>query len=220
MKTITVELHCHTCYSPDSILRPADLLRTARHRGLDKVAITDHNTIEGALEAAALDPERVIIGEEIFTTKGELLAYFLREYVPPRLSPRETIDRLRDQGAIISVSHPFDPYRKGAWQPEDLKQILPLIDGLEVFNARMFSSAGNVKAAQWAEREGLAGTAGSDAHARAEMGQAVMRLPEFNGPQEFLAALRQGEIEGTLSSPFVHFYSRWAVWRKKRGWHH
>ena len=218
MTHISVELHCHTCYSSDSILRPKDLLAAARRRGLDRVAITDHNTIEGAQEAARLDPERVIIGEEILTSKGELLGYFLQDSIPAQLEPEETIRRLRDQSAVISVSHPFDPHRKGAWQPDDLREILPLIDALEVFNARMFTMAGNDKAADWAERQGLLATAGSDAHAAAELGRVTMRLPEFDGPQAFLNSLAQAEINGQLSSPFVHFYSRWAVWRKKRGW--
>ena len=218
MTALSVELHCHTCYSADSLTRPKDLLRAAERRGLDRVAITDHNTIQGAIEAQKLDSDRVIVGEEILTTKGELLAYFVKEQVPPNLSPIETIQRLRDQGAVISVSHPFDPHRKGAWQPGDLEDILPLVDALEIFNARMFGMQANQQAAQWAQRAGLLGTAGSDAHAIPELGQVVMRMPEFNGPETFLHSLAEAEIEGGLSSPLVHFYSRWAVWRKKLGW--
>lgn len=218
MERISVELHCHTCYSSDSILRPHELLAAARRRGLDRVAITDHNTIEGALAASKLDPERVIVGEEILTTKGELLGYFVTETIPSLLEPLETIARLRQQGAVISVSHPFDPHRKGAWQPDDLRRILPELDALEVLNARMFGNAGNEQASQWAKREGLLATAGSDAHAAAELGQVIMRLPPFKTPTGFLEALAEAEIEGDLSSPLVHFYSRWAVWRKRWGW--
>ena len=115
---------------------PAKLLAVCQARGIDRVAITDHNTIEGALEARRLAPQRVIVGEEIMTDRGELLGYFLHERIPPGLSAQETIQRLRDQGAVISVSHPFDSVRAGSWSESDLRQILPLVDAIEVFNAR------------------------------------------------------------------------------------
>ncbi|MGH2607416.1 MAG: PHP domain-containing protein, partial [Anaerolineales bacterium] len=99
---LTVELHCHTHYSADGLMRPERLVEVCRRRGIDRVAITDHNTTLGALEAARHDPERVIVGEEILTTRGELLAYFVTEEVPAGLAPREAIARLREQDAVIS----------------------------------------------------------------------------------------------------------------------
>jgi hypothetical protein len=111
-----VELHSHTLYSMDSLTSLEAFLRTCESRRLDKVAVTDHNTAEGALRLAQRAPERIIVGEEIMTTEGELLAFFVKESVPPFLSPEETIVRLRQQDAFISVSHPFDRLRKGAWQ--------------------------------------------------------------------------------------------------------
>ncbi|MFP3853550.1 MAG: PHP domain-containing protein [Anaerolineales bacterium] len=218
MAALTVELHCHTCYSKDSLLRPGELLRAARLKGLDRVAITDHNTIQGALQAAKLEPDRVIVGEEIMTTQGELLAFFLSEGIPAGLEPEEAIGRLRDQGAVISVSHPFDPHRAGAWKPTDLETIRSDIDALEVYNARCFTTEPNRQAAAWAKKAGLLGTAGSDAHAASELGRAVMLMPAFQGAKEFKAALAHSEVQGRLSSPFVHLYSRWALWRKAMGW--
>ncbi len=108
------EFHCHTNASKDSLTRPKDLIRAARQKSIDRLIITDHNTIAGARAAQALDPELVIVGEEIMTTRGEILASFLREEIPPSLTPQETIRRLRDQGAFISVSHPFDKLRSSA----------------------------------------------------------------------------------------------------------
>lgn len=215
---LRVELHCHTCYSADSLLRPADLLARARKLGLDRVAITDHNTIEGALHARELDPERIIIGEEILTTRGELLAYYLEEEVPAGLNPLAAIDRIRDQGGLISVSHPFDGNRSGAWHPTDLERILPLVDALEVFNARALSNRPNRRAAAAAREAGLPGTAGSDAHAALELGRIVMQLPLFEDSAGLRSALPEGSISGRLSSPLVHFFSRYAVWRKRLGW--
>lgn len=217
MSLITVELHCHTYRSKDSLMHPAKLLEVCQRRGLDRIAITDHNTIDGALEAQSLAPEKVIVGEEIMTDRGELLGYFLLERIPPGLSPQETIQRLRDQGAVISVSHPFDTIRAGAWDEADLRQILPWVDALETFNARTWSRSANARAQALAEEAGIPGTAGSDAHAYLELGRAVLRLPDFAGPAEMRASLRSAVTFGRRSSPLVHFLSRYASWRKRLG---
>jgi len=212
---LRVELHCHTIYSKDSLLRPERLLQACRRKGIDRVAITDHNTTAGALAAQQLDPERVIVGEEIMTQAGELLAFFVSQEVPPGLPPREAIRRLRDQGAFISVSHPFDSLRNGHWEKEDLLEILPFVDAIETFNARCMDAMFNRQAGDFARQHGVLGTAGSDAHAAFELGRATMLLPEFHEAQSFKQALLESKVEARLSSPFVHFTSRYAVWVKK-----
>lgn len=214
----TVELHCHTCHSRDSLILLRKLFEVCRRLGIDRMAITDHNTIAGALEAAAADPERFIIGEEIRTTEGELLAYFLREEVPPGLTPEETIDRLRVQDAFISVAHPFDSLRSGGWRADRLRTLLPLVDALEVFNARVWTEAANKRAEALASEVGLLATAGSDAHAYPEVGRARMHLRSFEDSQGLRRALSEARIEARRSSPFVHLFSRYAVWRKALGW--
>ena len=161
---LNVELHCHTNASKDSLIRPGDLLAACRRIGLDRVAITDHNTIAGALSARDLDPELVIVGEEIKTSGGELLAFFVEEEIPAGLPALETIARLREQKAFISVSHPFDQLRGGHWQLSELLAIAPYIDAIETFNARCLSPAFNHAAQEFAVRHRLPGTAGSDAH--------------------------------------------------------
>ena len=110
---INVELHCHTYHSSDSLMLPQQILDACERRGIDRVAITDHNSLAGALETHALDPERVIIGEEILTTEGEILGYFMKEEIPEGLPPMEVVEQLTDQGAVISISHPFDLTRGG-----------------------------------------------------------------------------------------------------------
>ena len=199
-------------------MAPVKLIEVARLRGLDRVAVTDHNTIAGALAAARLAPDLIIIGEEIKTTQGELLAYFVADEVPRGLTPEETIRRLRDQGAVISVAHPFDRDRNGSWTPEALAEILPLVDALEVFNARVVSMAPNQQAAEAARQAGLPGTAGSDAHSAGELGRARLVMPPFASPEEFQTALASATVRGQLSSPWVHAFSRWAVLRKATGW--
>jgi predicted metal-dependent phosphoesterase TrpH len=218
MQNITVELHSHTCYSKDSLILPEQLLKVCEQRGIDRIAITDHNSTEGAVQAAALDPESVIIGEEIMTTRGELLAYFVEEWVPPDLTPMETIHILRDQGAFISVSHPYDAIRSGSWREADLLEILPWVDAIEVYNARTLTDRPNRKAQRAASEANLLQTAGSDAHAYSEVGTTVMRLSPFKDPESMRHALRGAEIIARRSSPFVHLFSRYASLRKTLGW--
>jgi predicted metal-dependent phosphoesterase TrpH len=217
MKTpIRLEFHCHTRYSPDSLAHPRDVLEACRRKGIDRVVITDHNTITGALVAKDLDPARVIIGEEIMTTEGELLAAFLTEEVPAGLTPEETIDRLRAQGAFISVSHPFDVLRNGHWRRDHLLRIVSRVDAVEVFNARCMWPGFNAQARHFAEQHRLAGTVGSDAHTILELGNASIWLEPFNDARSLAAALEKARFQTSLSAPWVHLASRYAVWRKKQ----
>jgi len=211
---LSVDFHCHTSSSKDSLTSPEQLIRASRSRRLDHLVVTDHNIIAGALAAHALAPELVIIGEEIMTTCGEILAAFVTEEVPPGLTPQETIKRLQSQGAFISVSHPFDSWRSGAWEMEDLLEIAPLVDAIEVFNARCMAPASNQLASEFARQHGIPGTAGSDAHAAFELGAAVLVLPQFSGPEELRQVIREGKVRGRLSPFWVHFTSRFARWRK------
>lgn len=209
-----VELHCHTIYSKDCLTTPQRLLTACRRKGIDRIIVTDHNTILGGQAAQVLDPERVIIGEEIMTRCGELLAFFVREHVPPGLSPEETIARLREQGAFISVSHPFDVFRKGHWALPDLLAILSQVDAIETFNARCMRPTANHQAQTFAQENDLPGTVGSDAHTTGELGKAHLLMPVFKDATSFKQALAQAEPRLSLSPPWIHFTSRYAVWRK------
>jgi predicted metal-dependent phosphoesterase TrpH len=209
--TLSVEFHCHTVFSKDSLTSPRKLVETCRRKGIDRVIVTDHNTIEGARAAQSLDPELVIVGEEIMTTRGEILAAFVAEEVPPFLSPLETIRRLKDQGAFISVSHPFDKLRKGGWKEEDLLEILPDVDAIEVFNSRCMEPDFNRLAREFAEKHNIPGTVGSDAHAAFELGQSLLLLDQFEGPDEMRKVIRKGLPKVKWSPPWVHLTSRFAV---------
>jgi predicted metal-dependent phosphoesterase TrpH len=211
----TIEFHCHTCYSKDSLVRPEALVEVCQRKGIDRVVITDHNEIAGAVEAQRIDPQRVIVGEELMTTQGELLAAYVQERLPPGLPPLEAIALLRAQGAFISVSHPFDFTRSGSWRADDLLAILPLVDAIEIFNARCFTPRANEQAVDFARQHNLVGTVGSDAHTLRELGRAVLILPDFNDAQSLRQVLPQAQSRTRLSSPFIHFTSRWAAWHKK-----
>lgn len=209
------EFHCHTCWSKDSLVEPEQLILACRRKGIGRVVVTDHNSIAGAVIAHQMAPDLVVVGEEIMTTQGELLAAYVQEEIPKGLSPEEAIRRLRDQGAFISVSHPFDSWRNGAWKIRDLDAIISLVDAIEVFNARCTERQSNEKAAEYAKKHGVVETAGSDAHSILELGTAVVSLPEFNNSVGLKEALREGRIAGRLSPFWVHFISRWASWRKE-----
>jgi predicted metal-dependent phosphoesterase TrpH len=211
---ISVEFHCHTSASKDCLTRPAELVAAARRKGVDRVVITDHNSINGARLAKAIDPELIIIGEEIMTTRGELLAAYVEEEVPPNLTPQETIRHLKDQGAFISVSHPFDSMRKGGWMEGDLLEILPSVDAIEVYNSRCMLPRFNRRAGLFAQMHNIAGTVGSDAHAVFEVGKSLLLLDQFAGPQGLRAVIRSGIQKVNWSPPWVHLVSRYASMKR------
>lgn len=211
---IQVEFHIHTIYSKDSLSKVEKIIRTCRSRGIDKIIITDHNTIDGACKAHDLAPDLVIVGEEIMTTKGELLAAFVQEEVPQGLTPTEAIMLLRNQDAFISVSHPFDKLRSGHWDLDDLDEIIPFIDAIEIFNSRCMKPEFNYLAEEYAINHSLDGTVGSDAHTLREIGRAITIMPEFKNANELRKSIKKASYLTSLSSPFIHFSSRYAVWRK------
>jgi predicted metal-dependent phosphoesterase TrpH len=212
---ILVEFHCHTNASKDSLTQPAELIAAARARGIDRLIITDHNTIAGARLAQQIDPQLVIVGEEIMTTRGEILAAFVQEEIPPMLTPEETIRRLREQGAFISVSHPFDRMRSGGWREPDLLEMVPLVDAIEVYNSRCMLPGFNREARRFAELHNVPGTVGSDAHAAFEVGRSLMRLDPFDGPDEMRKVIRSGVPLTRWSPPWFHFTSRYASVHKR-----
>lgn len=200
---IKAELHCHTVYSRDSSNRIPQLLSAARERGIGRLAITDHNSIQGAILAKEMDPELIVVGEEVLTKKGELLAYFIEEKIPGNLTPLDTINRMKAQGAFIAIPHVFDRRRHG-WVMDDLLEILPYVDALEVFNARCLSKKINTLGRTFAESRNLPMTAGSDAHSLVELGLATVALPVFNSADELREALKNAVITGRMLSPLDH----------------
>jgi len=209
------EFHCHSKYSKDSLASPLKIIETCIKKGIHRIAITDHDTIEGALEAHKIDPRRVIIGQEITTTGGELLGYFIKEQVPPGLSPIETIQRLKNQNAFISVAHPFDTLRKGHWKLPVLLEIMPHINAVEIFNARCMVPDANQLADEFAQKYNLLGTVGSDAHILYEIGRATMDLQPFEDKNSLCEALINGVSYTTPSGFWVHLFSRYAKLLKK-----
>jgi predicted metal-dependent phosphoesterase TrpH len=173
-----VDLHCHTSASFDSLASPAAVVRVAAARGLTHLAITDHDTIDGALAGRDAAPAdlTVLVGQEIRTTGGDLIGLFLDRIIPSGLNPAEAIAAVREQGGLVGIPHPFDRFRGSVGRREDaLATLAPLVDWIETHNARLLGG-GNDRAATFAHEQGLTGVAVSDSHTSIEVGVAYSVL--------------------------------------------
>jgi predicted metal-dependent phosphoesterase TrpH len=192
-----VDLHCHTNASFDCLASPESVVRAAAKRGLTHLAITDHDKIDGALRGrdAAPDGLTVIVGEEVKTADGDLIALFLERAVAPGRPARDTIAEVREQGGVVGIPHPFDRYRGSMLKDPGLEAIGQLVDWVEAYNARVVGGNGNERAAAFARELGLPGVAASDAHSVVEVGVAYNALDgDPSTPEGLLAALRTLEL--------------------------
>jgi glycosyltransferase involved in cell wall biosynthesis len=194
-RLIDVDLHMHTDHSPDCATPVEVLLSTARAEGLGAIAVTDHNEVSGALEAARkAEGIKVIVGEEVKTaSQGEVIGLFLREKIARGMTLEETVTEIRRQGGLVYVPHPFDRLHSVP-DYEHLLRILDDIDALEVFNPRVAIGSFNEEAARFAAKYRLIAAAGSDSHVAAGLGSVRVRMRDFDGPAEFLESLRDAEI--------------------------
>ena len=220
MTIIRADLHMHTSFSPDSEMAPRRLVDRCLDVGLDLIAVTDHNTIEGGVAVRQLASFPVIIGEEIGTAEGEITGLFLHETIPPGLQPLETVKRIKDQGGLVSLPHPFDRFRREVISKTALDQIAKLADIVEVFNSRNNLNSDDLKAAAFAKEHGLLMSGVSDAHTAMELSRTYIEMPEFDGsPQDFKRALSEGTIVGRRMSPLIHLTTTVTRIKKKiRRW--
>jgi predicted metal-dependent phosphoesterase TrpH len=201
--TAFIDLHCHTAASFDSLAAPEAVVRAAAERGLTHLAITDHDRIDGALRARDAAPAglTILVGEEIRTVDGDLIAVFLERAVPPGLSAAETIAAVREQGGLVGIPHPFDRFRGSMLRDPGLEAIAAGADWVETHNARVVGGSGNERAASFAAEMGLPGVAVSDAHSVLEVGVAYTTLEgDPSTPEGLLAALTNvGLVPGRAS---------------------
>jgi predicted metal-dependent phosphoesterase TrpH/glycosyltransferase involved in cell wall biosynthesis len=192
---VHVDLHMHTNHSPDCATPVRTLLETAKARGLDAIAVTDHNVISGALEARErANGIKVIVAEEVKTAdQGEVIGLFIEEHIPRGMTLQDTIAEIRRQGGLVYVPHPFDRLH-AVPDYEHLLQVVEDIDALEVFNPRVAISAFNEEAERFAAKYRLAAGAGSDSHVAQGLGSVKIRMRDFDGAEEFLASLRDADI--------------------------
>ncbi|MEX0906726.1 MAG: PHP domain-containing protein [Gemmatimonadota bacterium] len=212
--TLHVDMHVHTRGSFDCLSDPHAVIARAVACGLDRVCITDHNAIDTAVALKDAYPGRVIVGEEVKTAERiDIIGLFLSDLIPGGTPARETCLRIREQGGLVYVPHPFAAGKGGAGV---LDAIEDLVDAFEGFNARIHDSALNDRAVAWANARSVPIGAGSDAHTLREIGRGRVVVPHFGaGPAAFLAALAAGHIEGRMSPHAVHLASTWAKVRKQ-----
>lgn len=206
---VRADLHSHTMWSGDATTTPDELAEAVAAASIDVLCITDHGTTNGAVELADRLPCRVVVGQEVRTGAGEVIGLFLTERLPAGLSARQAAVRIRDQGGLVYIPHPFDPMRSCLAEPELLALIDEgLVDAVEVFNAKTSLPSLNRRAAELADAHGLAAGAGSDAHVPEAIGAAYLELPDFDGPASFLAALADARVVG-------HHYDPPRTWRPR-----
>ena len=192
---IDVDLHMHTDHSYDCATPVEVLLAEARTRGLGAIAVTDHNEISGAHEAAAkASGIKVIVGEEVKTAEqGEVIGLFISEKIPRGMTLQQTIDEIKRQGGLVYVPHPFDRMHSVP-DYEHLLAVIDDVDAIEVFNPRIAISEFNEEAVRFAAKYRLPAGAGSDAHVPQGLGSVRIRMRDFDGPEEFLESLRDADI--------------------------
>jgi predicted metal-dependent phosphoesterase TrpH len=201
-----VDLHCHTAASFDSLADPVAVVNAAARRGLTHLAITDHDRIDGALRVRDAAPAglTVLVGEEIRTANGDLIAVFLEHAVPPGLPVAETIAQVRAQGGMVGIPHPFDRFRGSMLLDPDLEAIASQVDWIEAHNARVIAGSGNERAAELARRLGVPGVAVSDAHSVLEVAVASTIMDgDPSTPDGLRAALATIELVPGRASVIV-----------------
>jgi hypothetical protein len=195
---LRVDLHLHSHYSHDGKSSLDELIARARESRLDRIALTDHNTIEGALALVRLAPELAIAGEEIKTLEGEVIGLFISRRVPPFLTPEEAMDLIHGMGGLTYVPHPLDRHRAN-FLPERVVHLADRIDIIETYNPWADASA-NRAASQLAEDLGKVAATGSDSHSADELGRSWMEMDEYSGVEDFLEKLRYARHVVTASS--------------------
>lgn len=221
-KKVFADFHIHTRFSRDSILPEKKFIEIAIERGLTHVAVTNHNNVEGAIavrdkvaELGLTDKLTVILGEEVSTADGEVVGLFLSTTIPRGLSAKETADEIHRQGGLVSIPHPFDPFRGSHIKEGPLRNLAELgkIDCVEIFNCRVALQRHNLEAAEFANRYGIPGIAASDSHSSFEIAMAYNALPAFDTAAELKALLPENDWHASRSSVFIHATTRWAVWK-------
>jgi predicted metal-dependent phosphoesterase TrpH len=201
---VRFDLHLHSSASFDCRVPPLEVAARCRQLGLSPIFLTDHDVVDGArslIEAG----EPAILGQEILTTEGELIGLFLKEAVPKRLSPEETVVAIKEQGGIVYLEHPYDATRRNL-REEAIERIAGDIDIVEVLNGRSHPEA-NRRAEDLRATLGVPAGAGSDAHSLAEIGRVYVETAPFTGAHDFLAKLRTAKIV-TSSAPWIRIIQR------------
>jgi len=185
---LRVDLHLHSNYSHDGRSSLRQLIERASECGLDRIALTDHNTFDGAANLVRMAPELAIAGEEIKTLEGEVIGPFITKRVQPFLRPEEAMDLIHGMGGLVYAPHPVDRHRSH-FLPERIVALAERIDIIETYNP-WCDAAANQAAARLADELGKVAATGSDAHSADELGLSWMEMDDYSGTEDFLEKLR------------------------------
>ncbi len=215
-KTVKVELHVHTKYSYDSCTLLHEIIEACKKKKIDVLAIADHNEIRGAFRLQKIAPFQVIVGQEILTREGEIVGLFLKESISSGYSMDETIKRIKKQGGLSYLPHPFDmTTRKTSISSDFLGQIVEKVDIIEVYNGRTIFSSDNKKALSLAKDKNKLMGVGSDAHTKYELGRNYLLMQEFETPGQFLDSLRKAKLVKRPVMSWVFLITKWQRFKKK-----
>jgi predicted metal-dependent phosphoesterase TrpH len=196
---LRVDFQTHTHHSrPCGWQSPAALVGAARRRGLDGVAVTDHNTTAGVPEVRAAAEELLVVpAEEVDTLDGQVIGLFIEESIQPGMPLAATAEAIQDQGGVVFAPHPFDTLREGIGSDDSAAadQYAAVLDAVEVLNSRCIRSTYNNRARAFAERHSLPGLGGSDAHFAREVGTA---FTDVDTNQQTVGAVREALLAGNV----------------------
>lgn len=220
VQVMRMDLHCHTEVSHDCKTPLRDIPGWMLRTNTRVIAVTDHDQYRGGPELRRIiadmgldDRLSVVCGEEVTTSEGELIGLFLKERIPPKLTPEETVRAIKAQGGLVLLQHGFDPLKRYRLRPEATARIQDDIDIVETFNSRLSRHHWNREAARWAEAHGhLPQSAGSDAHTLRDIGEAWVETPFrlIATPEDLLRALRLGQVAGHWTHPaYAYGLKQW-----------
>jgi predicted metal-dependent phosphoesterase TrpH len=195
---VRVDLHLHSHYSHDGQSTLQQLIDRCAECGLDRIALTDHNTVEGALALAEIAPNLAIVGEEAKTREGEVIGLFITRRIPPYMRAEDVMDMIHEMGGLTYVPHPLDRHRSN-FSADRMVELANRIDIIETYNAWCEPAENQAAARLAAELEKVTAT-GSDAHAASELGRSWMEIDDYTTPQDFLDKLRHARHVVTANS--------------------
>lgn len=209
-----VDLHTHSIASPDGGISALQYEQALTSGKLDVIAITDHNTIEFALQMQRQLGDRIIVGEEIMTTRGEIIGLYLSQTIPSGLSPIETIQHIKAQDGIVYIPHPFETIRSGL-SPQTLEEIASEVDLIEICNGRAFLQNRSSQTVVWSRLNNVVGAASSDAHGSLGLGKTYSSLQAVPTKETMVELLKRATHHTGRPGARTLLYPKYHKLRKK-----
>lgn len=209
-----IDLHTHSSASPDGGITAAQYQQALERGTIDVVAVTDHNSIALGQALQQQLGDRIIVGEEIMTTHGEIIGLYLEQAIPGGLSPEETIRQIKDQQGLVYIPHPFETVRKGV-SPQTLEAIADYVDIIEVCNGRAFLQNRSAQTVVWARLNSVPAAASSDAHGIKGLGRTYTDIEDMPTRETLAGLLDKGVLRTGQPSIQALLYPKYHRLRKR-----